>query len=448
MRPFLVKPAAYVKGKIVLAGDKAIAHRAVMLAAISTPKTIIKNFPANQDCLSTVNAFRQLGVKIIYSADRTKSGSGKITVFGTGLFGLNEPKRPIFIGDSGTTLRLILGILAGQNFKTVLEAGASLSRRPMLRITAPLRTMGAEIDARRKLQGARLEEYPPITIRGGRLRPIIYHMPVASAQVKSAILFAGLYAKGASRVKEKIKTRDHTERMLKLFAADITARGNEIIIKPGDALVSPKEIYVPGDISSAAFFMVLAAIRPNSQVLIKNVGLNPTRRGIITVLKRMGGKIQVSGLRSQVSGAEPIGNILVKYSKLRGTRVKKQEIPGLIDELPVLMVAACFAEGKTIFEGVQELRVKETDRIKSMSENLSRMGADIRVKRIAKSEEIIINGVKELMGSPVKSFADHRTAMSMVVAGLAAKGNTKIDDIRCIDKSFPNFPEILKKILH
>ncbi len=441
MRPFLVKPAAYIRGKVVLPGDKSIAHRAVILAAISAYKTVIKNFPSNEDCLSTVNTFRRLGVRLLYRRQQVKSGSGQIIVFGVGLRGLSKPQRPIFIGDSGTTLRLMLGILAAQEFKAVLKAGKSLSRRPMLRVNIPLRLMGARISARKIALNAAQEEYPPITIRGAELRPITYKMPLASAQVKSAILLAGLYAKGLTRVIEPLKTRDHTERMLKLFKADIKRKHNQIIIRGDRELISPGTVTIPADISSASFFMVLASILPDSKILLRNVGLNPSRIGIIKVLKRMRADIQIVNRHADY---EPVGDIIVKSSSLRGTTVKKEEIPSLIDELPVLMTAACFARGKTIFEGAQELRVKETDRINSMLENLNRMGADIQVYS-AKSEKIIIKGVKELKGAPIKSFADHRTAMSMIVAALAANGNSKIDDTGCISKSFPDFLSVLNE---
>jgi len=305
-------------------------------------------------------------------------------------------------------------------------------------------------------------------------------MPVASAQVKSAILLAGLYAKGITRVIEPIRTRDHTERMLRLFKADIKVKHlpssteatqskgglrrvvrrsldgggqNKIVIKGNRELVSPKEVYIPGDISSGSFFIVLAAILPNSQIVIRNASINPSRMGIIRVLKRMGAnikinpstKLRVDGERSRtIKNYEPMGDIMVKSSSLKGATVKKEEIPSLIDELPILMVAACNAKGKSIFEGVSELRVKETDRIKSMSENLKKMGADIEVVKINSREKIIIKGAKELRGTRVRSFGDHRTAMCMVVAGLKAKGRTLIDDIACIHKSFPDILSILR----
>ncbi|MDD4981040.1 MAG: 3-phosphoshikimate 1-carboxyvinyltransferase [Candidatus Omnitrophica bacterium] len=452
MKFFLVKPALRLRGKIVLLGDKSIACRSIIISAISNGKTVIKNFPANKDCLYALRALRKLGVRI--KEDAKDKNAGRVTVFGKGLEGLKKPKGPIFIGDSGTTLRLTLGILAGQNFSVTLTAGRGLSQRPMLRVSAPLRMMGAEISARRipntqhPTPNTKFEEYPPIRIKGGDIQPITYKMPLASAQVKSAILLAGLYAKGVTRVIENVKTRDHTERMLRLFRAGIKVKQNTIVIKERRELVSPAEIFIPGDISSASFFIVSAALVPGSEVLIKNVGLNPTRTGVIKVLKRMGAKIQVPGARCQVPGFEPMGNLIVKSSQLKGTIVKEKEIPSLIDELPILMVAACYARGKTVFEGVGELRVKETDRIRSMSANLIKMGARIRVIKKDKSEDLIVYGVRELKGASVKSYADHRTAMSMVVAALRARGVTRIDDVACINKSFPNFLTLLKALLH
>ncbi len=437
MRPFVARPFSRLKGEISLPGDKSIAHRSIIISAISRGLTKIENFPANKDCLSTIKAFKKLGVKI------TKISS-TVTVNGAGLLGLKKPKGPVLAGDSGTTLRLLLGILAGQNFKTKVVAGPSLSQRPMLRVTKPLRMMGAQIKARVEKRGSKIEEYPPITIRGGNLKAITYEMPVASAQVKSAILLAGLYTRGATKVIEPIKTRDHTERMLKLFKADLKVRQNTIVIKGDRELVSPGVLTIPGDISSAAFFIVLAAIIPDSKVLMRNVSLNPSRTGIIKVLKRMGADITVNSSQLTVHSGEPIGDIVVRSSKLKGTTVKKEEIPSLIDELPILMVAACFAKGKTVFEGVGELRVKETDRIRSLSSNLRKMGVDIRVDS---TEKVIIRGLKQLKGARVKSFGDHRTAMSMVVAGLAAIGRTYIDDISCINKSFPGFLKFLGTLI-
>lgn len=453
MKFFLVKPASRLQGKIVLLGDKSIACRSIIISAISRGKTVIKNFPASKDCLYALKAFQKLGIKITESAKNRDART--ITVSGKGLKGFRKPQCPVFVGDSGTTLRLALGILAGQDFSVTLSAGKGLSQRPMLRVNAPLRMMGAEISARRipntkhQIPNTKFEEYPPITIKGGNLKAITYKIPVASAQVKSAILLAGLYAQGTTRVVEPVKTRDHTERMLKLFKAGIKLKQNTIVIKGKRELVSPGELFIPGDISSAGFFLVAATLVAGSRVLLKNVSLNPSRTGIIKVLKRMGADIEVLKFQGfKVSKFEPMGDLLVKSSSLRGTVVKKEEIPSLIDELPILMVAACYARGKTVFAGVGELRVKETDRIRSMTENLRKMGAQIQVMKTPKSENIIISGGRELKGATVRSFGDHRTAMSMVVAALRAQGETRIDDITCIDKSFPNFLSLLKTLLH
>ncbi|MDD4953785.1 MAG: 3-phosphoshikimate 1-carboxyvinyltransferase [Candidatus Omnitrophica bacterium] len=447
MRPFIVKPFQSFSGTILLPGDKSIAHRAIILGALSHGNTIIENFPVNKDCLATIAAFQKLRVKITRK-------DNKVIVFGKGLHGLTKPTGPIFSGDSGTTFRLLLGVFAGQPFKSELIAGRFLSRRPMLRVNAPLRLMGADI----KAYSLGAEEYPPVTIRGGDLGPIVYRMPVASAQVKSAILLAALYAQGISRVIEPIATRDHTERMLKSFGADIKAdhrKPNTITIRGNKELVSPKKIYIPADISSAGFFIVAALILPHSKICIRKASLNPTRMGAIRVLKRMGADIKVTKsplrLRSgqashQATKYEPMGDIIVKSSRLKGTLIKKEEIPSLIDELPILMVAACFAKGLTAFQGVDELRVKETDRIKSMIENLSKIGAKIQNLKAGKMENIIIEGEKPLRGKRVRSFGDHRTAMSMVVAGLAASGQTSIDDVSCIAKSFPDFLKILNTL--
>jgi 3-phosphoshikimate 1-carboxyvinyltransferase len=448
MKPFVVSPVSHLEGELSLSGDKSIAHRSIIISAISRQTTRIENFPTNKDCLSTIKAFKKLGVKI------TKSSS-TVTVNGAGLLGLRKPKKPILVGNSGTTLRLLLGVLAGQNFKTELIAGASLSQRPMRRVTEPLRMMGALIKSKVRKCDLKNEEYPPITIKGGNLKPIKYKMPVASAQAKSAILLAGLYTRGATEVIEPIKTRDHTERMLRLFKADIKVNKNNIVIKGNKELISPGILAIPGDISSAAFFIVLATIIPDSKVLVKNVSLNPLRTGVIRVLKRMGADIKIQNPNDprlawvpRIQNDEPAGDILIKSSRLKGTTVRKEEVPSLIDELPILMVAASNARGVTVFEGVGELRVKETDRIKSMAENLKGMGASIQVKRAQETENIIIEGVKQLKGSKVRSYGDHRTAMSMIIAGLKARGKTIIDDITCISKSFPQFLDFLTTLMN
>ena len=454
---FLIKHKFIPYGRIKLSGDKSVAHRALILSALSSGKTILKNFPLHDDSLATLNALSALGVKI--------QRRGKIvSVQGRGREGLKIPSRPIFVNNSGTTLRLLLGVLAGMNFKTKVVAGEYLAVRPMSRVNVPLRLMGARITARIKDN----EEYAPIVISGGNLKGIVYHIQIASAQVKSAILLAGLFAKGKTQIFQRLSTRDHTERMLKLFGANIVLNKNSITLNPNQGLVSPGEIYIPGDISSAAFFIVLAAIIPKAKIIIEHSSLNPSRCGIINVLKRMQAKIKVVVTKADKSennacrparqafstnrqrhksvNFEPRGNLIVNSSKLKGTVVLPSEIPSLIDELPILMVAACFAQGHTIIKGIGELRVKETDRINSMVDNLSKMGADIRVNKVGLLENIVIKGRGRLCGSELRSFGDHRTAMSMVVAALAANGESSLDDISCVGKSFPGFLKMLKSL--
>jgi len=443
MKSFLIRPASSLKGQITPPGDKSIACRSVIISSIASGKTTIQNFPSNLDCLCAVNIFKKLGVKITQATQKKHT----LNIFGKGLYGLKKPKEPVFVGDSGTTLRLTLGVLAGQNFRAKLVAGKSLTLRPMHRVTEPLRMMGAKIGSRLRAKGANREEYPPIIIKGGELRAITYKLPVASAQVKSAVILASLYARGRTQIIEPVITRDHTERMLKLFKAGITVKKNKIFIKGNKKLISSKKLYIPGDISSASFFMVCAAILPDSEIRIKNVSLNPFRAGIIKVLKRMSANVQVSSSKLKRAGCEPMGDIVVKSSCLRGTVVREEEIPSLIDELPILMVAAACAKGKTIFKGVSELRVKETDRIRSMFENLQKMGVNIKVLAGPSGEDIVIEGAKVLKGAKVRSFGDHRTAMSMIVAGLKANSNTIIDDIACINKSFPDFLDLLTPLI-
>lgn len=449
MRPYSVRPAASLKGRVSLPGDKSIACRAVIIGSISKGRVVIENFPLSKDCLSAINVFRNLGVRIRQkNIHRNKLRRALITILAKGLRSLCPSGNAIFCGESGTTLRLSLGVLAGQAFKATLAAGASLSQRPMRRVTGPLRLMGANIQAaKHKTPAGNREEYPPITIKGGALKAITYEMPVASAQVKSAIILAGLYAKGRTRVIEPVPTRDHTERMLKLFKAGIKTAKGVITINGGRELVPPKKIYIPGDISSAGFFMVLAAILPDAKIRIEKVSLNPSRTGIVRILRRMGADMRVIRYPPAAGDFEPMGDIIVRSSNLCGTVVKKEEIPSLIDELPILMVAACFANGKTVLRCVEELRVKETDRINSMVTNLAKMGAKIKVVKSAGCEDIVIEGQSLLYGAKVKSFGDHRTAMSMIIAGLKADGKTALDDISCIDKSFPDFMDILHSLV-
>ena len=423
-----------INGSISLPGDKSIAHRSVILSSLCASPVILTNFPFNDDCLATIEAFRKLGA-------RFRVRAGTVTVCGQGLRGLKASRGAIMIKESGTTFRLMLGVLAGQDFTTTLLAGPGLSRRPMRRVTAPLRSMGAVIRARK----AGGEEYAPVTVKGGGLKGIRFTMPVASAQVKSALLLAGLFARGKTTVVEKSATRDHTERMLRLFEAGIAVKGKTAAVAGGKELTAPDCIAIPGDISSAAFFICAACILPRSKLVIEGVGLNPLRMGAVRVLKRMGGRITVSSGRV-APGHEPCGTITALSSRLKGVTVEKEEVPSLIDELPVLMVAAACAAGTTVFKGVGELRVKETDRIDSMLSNLRQMGVKASVAGSRGREHIVIEGAKRLEGAGVRSFGDHRTAMSMVVAALAAEGDVRIDDIDCINKSFPGFLKDLRSL--
>jgi len=439
MSSFQVRPPSRpLTGRVTVPPDKSITHRAIIISAISRGKTRLKKFAVNNDCLATLEALKRLGVRI--TARRPS-----IVIHGRGLRGLESAAGAICVNESGTTMRILSGVLAGQYFPTTLVAAKSLSRRPMLRVLAPLRMMGAKIDSKRDAKI--IEEYPPITVSGGNLKAITYKLPVASAQVKSAILLAGLYSHGITRIVEPLKTRDHTERMLKLFKAKIKIKANAVSIEGGEELSSPAVIDIPGDISSAAFFILAASILPGSCLTIKSVGLNPTRMGAVRVLKRMGADIRIKKSKTTAAyGYEPSGDITVKASVLKGTKVNRQEMPSLIDEIPLLMVAASSCQGKTLFEGVEELRVKETDRINSMVNNLNKMGAKIRIKQENTKVDIVVTGSKLLAGAKVSSFGDHRTAMSMIIAGLKARGRTVIDDIDCINKSFPGFLKLLKSL--
>ena len=422
-----------LQGEITPPADKSISHRAIIIASLACGKTQIKNLSVCQDCLHTLEAFRNLGVSIT-------NDNGLCTIEGKGLNGLSKPKGELYLGNSGTSMRLIFGVLAGQGFSCVLSGDASLSKRPMKRVTQPLFLMGA------KIAGKDGSEFAPLTIQGAALTPICYEMPVASAQVKSAILLAGLYAEGTTVVREPAKSRDHTERMLKRFGADILVEGLSVSVKGRANLIS-NDLDVPGDISSASFFLVGACISKDSEVTVRSVGLNPTRTAFLNILQKMGAaiswKYQNSKMQCEDYNDEAKGELKAKYSHLKGITIKPEQVPSLIDELPILMVAATQSEGTTIIQGAGELRVKETDRINAMVTNLSRMGADIE----SLNDDIIIRGPSRLNGSTVDSFNDHRTAMSMVIAGLVADGHTTIKDIDCINISFPGFFETLSQLI-
>jgi 3-phosphoshikimate 1-carboxyvinyltransferase len=431
------------KGEFYPPPDKSLSHRAVIFSSLSKGKNRIRNFLTAEDTISTLNAFRKLGVEIQNNLIPTpppsvKGGwggfSGELIINGRGLYGLKEPFDVIDCRNSGTTMRLLPGVLSGNPFFSILTGDESLKRRPMSRVIVPLRQMGAEIMARLE------DKYPPIAIRGRRLKAIKYTLPVASAQVKSAILLAGLYAEGETEVIEPFKSRDHTERMLPSFGARITIEGLHIKIKGGTELEG-LEIQVPGDFSSAAFFIVGALLVKDSEIIIREVGVNPTRTGLLAVLKEMGGYIEISNMK-YVSG-EPVADLYCRGGKeLKAIHITSDKMPALIDEFPVLCVAATYATGITTIKGAEELRVKESDRIKAMATELRKMGAEIEEFE----DGLSITGKRVLKGTLVESYNDHRIAMALSIAALIADGTTTISDFSSVNISFPGFLNILKKL--
>lgn len=419
-----------LKGSISLPGDKSIAHRYAMLGALAEGETRIANFPQSRDCLSTLACLRELGVEIVRRGD-------EVQIKGHGPSGLRPPGERLDAGNSGTTMRLLAGILAGQPFESRLIGDESLSRRPMRRIVEPLRLMGADIEARE-------DEYPPLAIRGGNLRAIDYRLPVASAQVKSCLLLAALYPNDTSRLEEPSPTRDHTERALRLFGADISVADGKIALRGGRPLRA-QSILLPGDISSAAFFLVAALALPRSEVIIKRVGLNETRLGLIDLLKSRGAQIEIAEL-SEVN-LEPVGDLVVRYSpQLLGAErleIDGKALPGLIDEVPVLAVLGTQLAGGLAVTGARELRYKESDRISLVAENLRRMGAEVEEL----DDGLIVKGRQKLRGATIATGGDHRIAMAFAVAGLLAGGETQLDDPACVSVSFPSFFQTLSELI-
>lgn len=415
-----------IHGELTIPGDKSISHRAIMLGSIADGTTEITNFLQGADCLSTIACFRQMGVTIENSKD-------KVIIKGNGLHGLHPPKNMLDVGNSGTTTRLMSGILAAQNFSCSLNGDASIQKRPMGRIITPLSQMGADIVS---IKG---NGCAPLQINGRQLHGIDYHTPVASAQVKSSILLAGLYADATTSVTEPSLSRNHSELMLSSFGANVTSKDNTATIQPATKLYG-QQIVVPGDISSATYFIVAGLILPNSEILIKNVGINPTRDGILRVCKAMGASISYENKR-EVS-KEPVADLLVRSSSLHGTEIGGDLIPTLIDEIPAIAVLACFAQGTTIIKDAQELKVKESNRIDEMVNNLSKMGADIT----ATNDGMIIHGGKPLHGSTIESKLDHRLAMSFAIAGLMADGETNIHGAEVVETSFPTFYKDLARL--
>lgn len=424
----IVNPVKSLNGEITVPGDKSISHRAAMIGALARGRTEIKNFLPGADCLSTIGCFQAMGVEY------TGIGTETVNVEGVGLRGLKEPADVLDVGNSGTTMRLMLGVLAGQTFFAAVTGDSSIRKRPMRRVTEPLMEMGASIWGRDN------ENLAPLAVKGGFVKPIRFVSTVASAQVKSAIMLAGLYARGVTSVWEPEKSRDHTERMLKYFGAEVDVNGLAVKVV-GQPDLKARTVTVPGDISSAAFFLVAGAIVPGAEVTVKGVGVNPTRDGIIEVLQAMGADLRVNNRREQTG--EPVADITVRGSDLKGTTVKGHVIPRLIDEIPVLAVAAAVAEGITEIRDAAELKVKETNRITTVIRELSKFG--VAMEELP--DGMRIHGSRQLYGAECESHGDHRIAMAMAVAGLVADGRTTIHNSECIDVSFPGFEETLKSIL-
>ncbi len=425
MNSITIQPAVSVKGEIVVPGDKSISHRSIMLGALAHGITTVHGFLRGEDNMSTMHAFRAMGVEII---DDGKT----IQIYGRGLHGLREPDDVLDCGNSGTTIRLISGLLSGQSFFSVVTGDQYLRKRPMRRVVEPLTLMGARIAGR---NGGTLA---PLAINGGPLKGIDYQSPVSSAQIKSSLMLAGLYADGETKVTEPSLSRDHSERMFKFFGASLTRHENAVTVRGGIELTA-QHVTVPGDISSAAFFMVAALITPNSELLIKNVGVNPSRTGIIDILQAMGGDIKLLEQR-EISG-EPVADILVRSSQLKGISISGDIVPRAIDEFPAICVAAARAEGVTTIRDAKELRVKETDRITAIAGNLRTVG--ITVTEFEDGMDII--GSELLLGGTVDSCGDHRIAMSMSVAALVASSAITVTDIGCVATSFPTFFPLLEK---
>lgn len=407
-----------LKGEITVPGDKSISHRSIMFGALAEGTTRVTNFLRGADCLSTIDCFRKLGIDI-------EDLDSEILIHGKGLHGLTAPSSMLDVGNSGTTTRLISGILAGQSFTSELNGDASIQSRPMKRIMTPLQSMGADIVS---IKG---NGCAPLRITGKSLQAVHYQSPVASAQVKSCVLLAGMYADGITRVTEPVLSRNHTEIMLNYLGARVTSQGTTASIEP-EPVLKAREIQVPGDISSAAYFIAAGLLTPGSQILLRNVGINPTRDGILKVCRAMGADITLLNVNEE---GEPVADLLIRSSQLHGTTVEGSIIPTLIDEIPMIAVMAAFAEGTTVIRDAAELKVKESDRIAVVTEGLRRMGADIQPTE----DGMIIHGGKPLQGAKINSYLDHRIAMSFAVAGTICDGTMDIVKGDCVNISYPEF---------
>ncbi len=423
-----LKKAVQLKGEFTAPPDKSISHRAIFLSSIAKGKSIIKNFLYAADSLSTLDAFRLLGTDI-------NETNNSIEINGKGLYGLKEPEDIINCGNSGTTMRLLTGLLSGSPFLSILTGDSSLRMRPMSRVIVPLREMNATILARD------IDKYPPISIRGGNLNSISYKLPIPSAQVKSSILLAALYAEGTTEIEEPFKSRDHTERMLSSYGADIDVEGLKVRINAGNQL-NGQEIVIPGDFSSAAFFIAASILLNDSEIIVRNVGINPTRTGLLNIMKNMNADIDVTNIRD-VSG-EPVSDMVCRYThELRPLNIDKDKIPSLIDEFPIICVLASQANGISEIRGAEELRVKESDRITAMAVELRKMGVNVEEL----DDGLIIEGPAFLKGTEINSYNDHRVAMALSIAALIAEGETTISGADCVNISFRDFFPTLKKLI-
>ena len=427
-----IKPCPTLQGEIILPGDKSISHRAVILNSLARDRARIDNFAPGRDCLATVRCLRALGVKI----DRKESPNSRtLLLSGTGEDGLKEASNVLDAQNSATTMRLLGGLLASQPFLSVITGDASLRNRPMGRLIEPLKLMNAEICGRGK------DSFAPLVIKGKKLRGIDFTLPVPSAQIKSAILLAGIFAHGNTVLHQTVPSRDHTERMLKRMGASLESQGNSISLLPLSSPLVPVNLRVPGDISSAAYFLVAGVIHPKARIVIRDCGINPTRTGIIDILLAMGARLKINNER--LEAGEPLADIVVESSELTGIEVGGDIIPRLIDEIPLLAIAGCVAKGKTVIRGAGELRVKESDRIATVVSELSRLGAKIEPL----PDGMVIYGGRPLLGAEVDSHFDHRLVMSLGVAGLVAKGETTIKHTRVAQVSYPTFWQTLEQLI-
>jgi 3-phosphoshikimate 1-carboxyvinyltransferase len=427
MRSWVIHPADRVQGAIRVPGDKSISHRSLLLGAMAQGETEVHGFLRGEDCLATLEALRALGVEIEEPDERC------VRILGRGPEGLQEPEVILDAGNSGTTLRLLAGLLAGRPFFSILYGDASLRRRPMRRVVEPLSAMGATFVGRAGAQ------YPPLAIQGCQLSGIAWTSPVASAQVKSAVLLAGLQATGETSVTEPILSRDHTERMLAAFGVPVRRKGLSVGV-PGEVSLRAARIAVPGDLSSAAFFLAAAAAFPDAEVVIRDVGVNPTRTGALEVLRAMGAMIAKGEERTEAG--EPRADLSVRGARLRGVPIGADLVPRLIDEIPVLAVAAALAEGETVISGASELRIKEVDRLSALAGELTSLGAEVAEER----DGLRIVGRRRLRGAIVRSRGDHRMAMALAIAGLFADGETRVQDVGCVETSFPGFVAHLAEV--